>query len=116
MLNLKQISNFFKTLSEPIRLRMLILLNKQELCVCDLENALKISQPLVSQHLNKLKNANLINEKKVGKWKHYYLSKFGKNILNLTCFNILSKIESNAIIFKDKKNLIKYQKQKIRKC
>ncbi|WP_156314009.1 metalloregulator ArsR/SmtB family transcription factor [Lysinibacillus sp. ZYM-1] len=44
-----------------------------EVCVCDFVDVLEISQPAVSQHLRKLKEAGIITERKVGTWKHYRL-------------------------------------------
>jgi len=44
-----------------------------EVCVCDFVEVLGISQPAVSQHLRKLKEASIITERKVGTWKHYRL-------------------------------------------
>ncbi|SHE34582.1 ArsR family transcriptional regulator [Caldanaerobius fijiensis DSM 17918] len=54
----------FKALSDPIRLRILDLLLKQqkgdEYCVCDLADEIGISQPNVSHHLKILKSAGLV--------------------------------------------------------
>ncbi|MDP2158217.1 MAG: metalloregulator ArsR/SmtB family transcription factor [Nitrospirota bacterium] len=61
----------FKALSEEIRLRIIKLLEGGELCVCDLVAALDMSQPKVSFHLNALKEAGLIKDRKQGKWTHY---------------------------------------------
>jgi len=61
----------FKALSEEIRLRIIKLLEGGELCVCDLVAALDMSQPKVSFHLNVLKEARLIRDRKQGKWTHY---------------------------------------------
>lgn len=63
----------FKALSEEIRLRIIKLLEGGELCVCDLVAALDMSQPKVSFHLNVLKEAGLIKDRKQGKWTHYRL-------------------------------------------
>jgi len=63
----------FKALSEEIRLRIIKLLEGGELCVCDLVAALNMSQPKVSFHLNALKEAGLIKDRKQGKWTHYRL-------------------------------------------
>jgi ArsR family transcriptional regulator, arsenate/arsenite/antimonite-responsive transcriptional repressor len=63
----------FKALSEEIRLRIIKLLEGGELCVCDLVAALDMSQPKVSFHLNALKEAGLIKDRKQGKWTHYRL-------------------------------------------
>lgn len=64
----------FKALSEGIRLRIIKLLENGELCVCDLVAALDMSQPKVSFHLNALKEAGLIKDRKQGKWTHYRIN------------------------------------------
>lgn len=57
---------FFKALGEPTRLRIIRMLAEQELCVCELEEILQISQPRISQHLKVLKQAGLISERREG--------------------------------------------------
>lgn len=56
----------FKALGEPTRLKIIKLLAERELCVCDLEEVMQISQPRISQHLKVLKHAGLVNERKEG--------------------------------------------------
>lgn len=56
----------FKALGEPTRLRIVRLLAEKELCVCDLEEIMDISQPRISQHLKVLKQAGLVNERREG--------------------------------------------------
>ncbi|MDD3365244.1 MAG: metalloregulator ArsR/SmtB family transcription factor [Syntrophomonas sp.] len=56
----------FKALGEPTRLKIIKLLATKELCVCDLEEIMQISQPRISQHLKILKYAGLVNERKEG--------------------------------------------------
>lgn len=62
---------FLKTLADPTRLTLLKLLLQEELCVCELQTLLQISQSAVSQHIAKLKNAGLIKERKAGMWTYY---------------------------------------------
>lgn len=57
---------FFKALGEPTRLRIVRMLAEQELCVCELEQIMQISQPRISQHLKILKQAGLVSERKEG--------------------------------------------------
>lgn len=54
----------FKALGEPTRLRIIKLLAEQELCVCELEEIMQISQPRISQHLKVLKQAGLVDERR----------------------------------------------------
>lgn len=56
----------FKALGEPTRFKIIKLLADRELCVCDLEEVMQISQPRISQHLKVLKHAGLVNERKEG--------------------------------------------------
>ncbi|MFO7172184.1 MAG: metalloregulator ArsR/SmtB family transcription factor [Bacillota bacterium] len=60
-----------KTLADPTRLKILKLVLAEELCVCELQSLLSISQPAVSQHLAKLKAAGLVRERKAGMWTYY---------------------------------------------
>ncbi|GBE37809.1 MAG TPA: metalloregulator ArsR/SmtB family transcription factor [Nitrospirae bacterium] len=63
----------FKALSEETRLRILKLLENRELCVCDITDALNMTQPNISFHLGMLKEAGLIKDRKNGRWIHYSL-------------------------------------------
>ena len=62
---------FLKLLAEPNRLRILVLLAQGELCVCDIEDGLGLPQNLVSQHLQALKRAGLLRDRRQGKWIYY---------------------------------------------
>lgn len=60
-----------KSLSDPSRLKLLKLILHEELCVCELQELLAISQPAVSQHIAKLKTAGLVKERRSGMWTYY---------------------------------------------
>lgn len=63
-----------KLFSDPARLRILMLLAAQELCVCQIMGILGISQPLVSRNLKLLDSAGLLHERKKGKLVFYSLA------------------------------------------
>lgn len=66
---------FFKCLSEETRLKsMLLIAESRELCVCDLQVALDLSQPKVSRHLAELRKCGLLNDHRRGKWVFYRLN------------------------------------------
>ena len=66
---------FYKCLSEDTRLKSLLLITlKGELCVCDLTQALKLSQPKVSRHLSELRKCELLKDERRGKWVYYKLN------------------------------------------
>ncbi len=63
----------FKALSDETRLRILSLMKDGEICVCDIAETLKMTQPNISFHLSMLKEAGLIKDRKNGRWVHYSL-------------------------------------------
>lgn len=68
------LSEVFKALGDETRLRILNLLSKKELCVCQIAEALGKSQPNVSKHLNRLRYTGLIRCRKVSQWCFYRIS------------------------------------------
>ncbi|HGX94117.1 MAG TPA: metalloregulator ArsR/SmtB family transcription factor [Candidatus Tenderia sp.] len=71
-MNTESLAALFKTLSEPVRLRITYLLLKAgELCVCDLVETLELSQSVVSRHLAYLRNNGLVSTRREGVWVHY---------------------------------------------
>lgn len=61
-----KLKEFLKIISDTNRLRILCLLAKKELCVCEIFKALKLPQNLVSHHLAKLKDLALVEERREG--------------------------------------------------
>jgi len=71
-MNTETLASLFKTLSEPVRLRIVyLLLEKGELCVCDLVETLELSQSVVSRHLAYLRNNGLVSTRREGVWVYY---------------------------------------------
>lgn len=64
----------FHALSDPLRISVLELLRQRELCVCDLCDALGVSQSKLSFHLKTLKEAGLVNSRQEGRWIYYSLN------------------------------------------
>ncbi len=66
---------FFKCLADDTRLKILLLVEQaQELCVCDLQTALALSQPKVSRHLAELRKCELLIDERRGRWVYYRLN------------------------------------------
>jgi ArsR family transcriptional regulator len=85
--DLEHYSQFFKALSEPLRLRILHLLHQKEsLCVCELMAVLKAGQSQVSRHLAYLKAAQLVTAYRKGAWMHYQLVPHALVGLNVALF------------------------------
>jgi ArsR family transcriptional regulator len=62
-----------RALADGTRLRLLLLLRKREMCVCDLVDVLKSPQPTISRHLAHLRQAGLVTMRKQGFWTYYSL-------------------------------------------
>ena len=56
-----------KALAHPTRVLMLDALNRGDRCVNDLRNLAAVSQPTITHHLEKLKKAGLVTERRAGK-------------------------------------------------
>lgn len=85
---LKQSAGLFQALSNPYRLQILLQLKNGEMDVHHLQEALEISQPLVSQHLKVLKNAGLLTEERKGRHVFYKLRSKKINSVLMGLFQI----------------------------
>ncbi|MFD2705162.1 ArsR/SmtB family transcription factor [Salibacterium lacus] len=63
-----------KLLGDQTRLTMTALLMERECCVCELTDIFNMSQPSISQHLRKLKDAGVVFETRRGQWVFYSLN------------------------------------------
>src|ERR1039458_7925163 len=87
-----RIDRMFSAFADQTRLRILHLLTRGELCVCDIHDTLKLPQSKVSRHLSSLRKAGLVEVRRAGLWKHYKLSapqgKFHKGLIGClkSCF------------------------------
>jgi len=78
----KSISRVLNLAGNEVRLKILFLLYKEEeMCPCDLSDVLEMKVPAISQHLRKLKDANLITDKKIGQTIFYSIVKEEAEIL-----------------------------------
>lgn len=74
MVKLETSAKCFQVLADPMRLKILCELKKQEKCVAELCDILNVSQPKVSYHLRLMLEAGLIERRTEGTWSYYYLS------------------------------------------
>ena len=72
-MTIQQLAMFGQALSEPTRIRILTALRKSELCVCEICDALELSQSTLSSHLQLLRQAGFVRTRKEGKWIYYGL-------------------------------------------
>lgn len=123
-----------KALSEETRLRIMNLVIKGEICVCDIMTVLDMPQSTVSRHIAYLKNAGLVRGRRQGTWMHYSIIKndikndiendagnksyagdekdFVRNEM-LKCLRVL--MLKNPVAIEDLKRLKKFRREK-NKC
>ena len=63
-----------KALADENRVRMLLALQKQELCVCQIIELVKLAPSTVSKHMSILRAARLVDARKDGRWMFYRLA------------------------------------------
>ncbi len=69
-----ELVDVLKALADETRLRILNVLRQESLCVCDLEDVLKLSQSNASRHLTKLRYCRLIVAEKQAQWVYYRIN------------------------------------------
>jgi len=75
---MKSAARIFKALADETRLRILLLLTRGELCVCDLMAVLELPQSTVSRHLATLRHAGWVEDRRQGVWMYYKLAQDGE--------------------------------------
>jgi ArsR family transcriptional regulator len=73
-LKMKDFINVMKALSDPNRVKIVKMLQHKNMCVCEMQAALKIAQPTVSKHLKILEGAGIVDYFKDGLWVNYHLA------------------------------------------
>ncbi|MBW8349020.1 metalloregulator ArsR/SmtB family transcription factor [Bacillus sp. IITD106] len=68
-------ANILKLLGDKTRLTMVSILDNHDCCVCEFVAIFKMSQPAISQHIRKLKDAGVVGETRKGQWIIYSLNK-----------------------------------------
>jgi len=70
----RSLEAFFAALGDATRLKMLKIIDDEELCSCEVMAALELTQPTTSHHLGILERAGLLSSKRNGKWVFYKIA------------------------------------------
>ncbi|MFZ1956155.1 MAG: metalloregulator ArsR/SmtB family transcription factor [Desulfobacterales bacterium] len=76
---MREFIKVMKALSDPSRVKMIKMLQRRVMCVCELQGALGLAQSTVSKHLKILEDAGMIAFSKEGLWVNYRLADGSKN-------------------------------------
>ena len=72
----ERMATIAKALGDPVRLQLVDVLRKHagKVCVCELVPLFDISQPTLSHHLKKLRDAGIVDSERRGLWAYYYVT------------------------------------------
>lgn len=99
----------FKALSEESRLRILTLLMEREMCVCEIEICLNMTQSNTSRHLTALKRCGILESYKEAQWAYYRISEDFKKEHNELWVYLKQKIKELPTYKTDYKQCEKYK-------
>jgi ArsR family transcriptional regulator len=102
-----KLSEKLKLLSDENRLRIINLILKEELCNCEIETILELSQSNTSRHLSKMKGLEFWDSYKDGNWVHYRIKK-DETYTELIEF-LKQEFKKEEIFVKDLERLDKYK-------
>ncbi len=107
---MRKILNITKALSDENRIRALMMLQGGEMCVCNIIEMLDLAPSTVSKHMSILKQADLVETRRDGKWTYYRLSDVDSNPAATEIIQwLLSNLEKDSMVRKDKTRLNKYK-------
>ncbi|MBM7585411.1 ArsR family transcriptional regulator [Bacillus pakistanensis] len=75
IIEMEKAATILKLLGDKTRLTMVKILDSNDCCVCEFVEIFKASQPAISQHVRKLKDAGVVGETRRGQWIIYSLNK-----------------------------------------
>jgi len=109
---IRDVTDILRALGDANRLRIVMSLFGGELCVCRIIGLLGLAPSTVSKHLYILKQANLIESSKKGRWVYYRLAQEGQNKAAQKMLRWLKEsLAKDATIIKDKRLLGKILKE-----
>jgi ArsR family transcriptional regulator, arsenate/arsenite/antimonite-responsive transcriptional repressor len=106
-LDVRPFSRLFKALADETRLRIVALLSHGELCVCHLEDALRLSQPKVSRHLAILRLTGVVDHRRAGSWVYYRLSAQGDPDCEHQLQTLITTFAKRSVVRRDLERLVK---------
>jgi ArsR family transcriptional regulator len=94
-----------RAFADPSRVRILMALRGRELCVCELCDALSVTQSTLSTHLQVIRRAGLVSARKQGRWMYYAIAP-GAGRLVRAWFGFFSgELKGDALLRSDAKKL-----------
>jgi len=96
--------NTAKALSDPTRVRIICALLDGELCVCELCDALQVTQSTLSTHLQVIRGAGLASARKEGKWMYYDMLPAARSVVE-AFFKSFGALMTDSALSQDRRRL-----------
>ncbi len=100
---MQELEALFKILGDKNRIRIVKLLEKRKMCVCELAGIIGIAQPSVSRHLKKMKAVGLIAEEQDSFWTNYALSRPVDGCSARLLAFIKTRLNDDQVIVRDRR-------------
>lgn len=105
---MKSILQITKALADRQRIRMLMLLQGRELCVCQIIAVIDLAPSTISKHLSILGAAGLVEHRKEGRWAYYRLAGGSADTMIRSALQWIEKsLRRDEVIAKDTRRLEK---------
>lgn len=96
-----QLNHLGQAIADPTRVRILAALLHAELCVCELVDALEVSQSTLSSHLQVLRQSGLVVTRKEGRWVYYSLAERKAALVDALFSLVENDIRSDHRVLRD---------------
>ena len=102
---MRELTSLGQAIADPTRVRILAALRRGELCVCELVDALEISQSTLSGHLQVLRETGAVATRKDGRWIYYSLDDRQAALIEAIFSHVQPRIDSDPRLRRDSKRI-----------
>jgi ArsR family transcriptional regulator len=102
---MRDLTSIGQAIVDPTRVRIIAALRRGELCVCELVDALEISQSTLSSHLQVLRQTGVANTRKEGRWIYYSLTDQKRGLIEAIFSHIQRKGDVDPRLRRDSKRI-----------
>jgi ArsR family transcriptional regulator len=102
---MRDLTSLGQAIVDPTRVRIIAALRRGELCVCELVDALEISQSTLSGHLQVLRKTGLVITRKEGRWIYYSLTDQKSALIELIFSHLKLDADADPRLGRDSKRI-----------
>jgi ArsR family transcriptional regulator len=102
---MRELTSLGQAIVDPTRVRVIAALRRGELCVCELVDALEISQSTLSTHLQVLRQTGLVTTRKEGRWVYYSLTDRKSVLIEAIFFHIQPNSDTDPRLRRDMRRI-----------